>query len=148
MEHIRVWDARGGLCGIHNELDHMFIIKDSNGVEYIDDNLMDDEWDALCELYITFMGQGEQTSKLSYYPLISVFEGRGLDMGWWTDHVESLWQMATKAALNPTHVDKVTVPMNSIKWHEKIRGFGDLQHTQKKLESHSKKFLDEHVGQL
>ncbi|KXN83458.1 hypothetical protein AN958_01418 [Leucoagaricus sp. SymC.cos] len=75
MEHIGVWDARDGLCSIHDEPDHMFIIKDSNRVEYIDDNLTDDKLDALCRLYITFMGQGEQTSKLSYYPLISVFEG-------------------------------------------------------------------------
>ncbi|KXN92822.1 hypothetical protein AN958_06166 [Leucoagaricus sp. SymC.cos] len=120
MEHIGVWDTRDGPCGIHNEPDHMFIIKDSNRVEYIDDNLTNDELDALCGLYITFTGQGEQTSKLSYYPLISVFEGQGLDMEWWTDHIELLWQIATKAALNLIHIDKLAIPMNSIKWCEKI----------------------------
>ncbi|KXN83754.1 Dolichyl pyrophosphate Glc1Man9GlcNAc2 alpha-1,3-glucosyltransferase [Leucoagaricus sp. SymC.cos] len=131
LEHVGAWEARCGPCGVHQNIEHMFIAKDSNDVEYVDDNLTNDEFDALCGLYVTFTGSGEQKAMLSWYPRVSVFEGQGLDMGWWTDRVELLWETTTKGIVSSEFV----LPLNYMKWRDKVQGHGDARRALSKLEA-------------
>ncbi|KXN81996.1 hypothetical protein AN958_03204 [Leucoagaricus sp. SymC.cos] len=90
------------------------------------------------------LGSGEQKAMLSWYPHVSVFKGQGLDMGWWTDHAELLWETTTKGIVSSEFV----LPLNYMKWRDKVQGHGDARRALSKLEGLSRKFLDKHVGQL
>ncbi|KXN81376.1 hypothetical protein AN958_05123 [Leucoagaricus sp. SymC.cos] len=149
LEHVGAWEVRCGPSGVHQKIEHMFIVKDSNDMEYVDDNLTNDEFNALCGLYVTFtVGSREQKAMLSWYPCISVFKGQGLDMGWWTDCMELLWETTTKGIVSSKSINKFVLPLNYMKWCDKVWGHEDVCCALSKLEGLSRKFLDKHVGQL
>ncbi|KXN87007.1 hypothetical protein AN958_09353 [Leucoagaricus sp. SymC.cos] len=148
IDYMSISEVMRGPWGVYEDNEHMFSITDSDGMEYVDDNLTDDEFDALCGLYVTFTGNGRQTSKLSWYPLAPVFDGQGEDMGWWTDHAEALWNVCNASILADSSKSKFSLPMNVMKWHDRLHGYGDRQRAAKKLEALSRKFLEQHVGQL
>lgn len=56
LQYISQTEAIRGPWGIHENPQHMFIMRDSNGDEYIDDELTEDELNTLCGLYKTFTG--------------------------------------------------------------------------------------------
>ncbi|KXN85945.1 hypothetical protein AN958_10653 [Leucoagaricus sp. SymC.cos] len=144
----RLHEHFGGPWGVYKDNKHMFSITDSDGMEYVDDNLTDDEFDTLCGLYVTFTENRRQTSKLSWYPLAPVFDGQGEDMGWWTDYAEALWNAYNVSILANSSKSKFSLPINIIKWCNRLHGYGDGQQVAKKLEALSRKFLEQHVGQL
>jgi hypothetical protein len=50
-------EALRGPCGVYDNPCYMFVAKDVNGVEYVDDKLSDKECDMLCGLYYKFTGK-------------------------------------------------------------------------------------------
>ncbi|KAF9442844.1 hypothetical protein P691DRAFT_845665 [Macrolepiota fuliginosa MF-IS2] len=55
-KYINFSEAVRGSWGIHNVMNEMFRVEDSNGIKYIDDNLMDNELEILCGVYRIFTG--------------------------------------------------------------------------------------------
>ncbi|KAF9439412.1 hypothetical protein P691DRAFT_690877 [Macrolepiota fuliginosa MF-IS2] len=131
VEYVSLSEAVQGPWGIYNDDRYMFTVKDADGVEYVDDNLTIDEMDILCGVYLTFMGICDQTAKLSWYPLVYIFDGSGEDVGRWMDHNEMLWEKQNKSILNPNVNNNLHIPVNITQWQDKLRGFGGSWHSVK-----------------
>jgi hypothetical protein len=54
---VRPSDVLRGPSGVHERADYMFVAKDLAGVEYIDDELTNEECDMLSGLYRKFLGE-------------------------------------------------------------------------------------------
>jgi hypothetical protein len=50
-------EALQGPCGLYDNCGHMFVAKDVNGMEYVDDEFSDNEYNMLSGLYYKFMGK-------------------------------------------------------------------------------------------
>ncbi|KAF9448631.1 hypothetical protein P691DRAFT_669039, partial [Macrolepiota fuliginosa MF-IS2] len=81
LQHIGMSEAIWGPSGIYTQTKHNFSASDSKRNKYVDDELMDDELDVLCGIYKSFMGVGNNMVKLSWYPLVSTFQGSGENNG-------------------------------------------------------------------
>lgn len=57
LQYISMSEAVQGPLGVQDDPAHMLIVKDSSGVEYIDDKLTQSKLDVLCGLYKTFTGK-------------------------------------------------------------------------------------------
>ncbi|KAJ3570763.1 hypothetical protein NP233_g4193 [Leucocoprinus birnbaumii] len=148
IDYLSISEVTKGPRGIDDEEGHMFIAKDSAGVEYVDDGLTVGEYDALCGLYLTFTGSGQQVAKLSWYPLTYVFDGQGEDMGWWTGRAERLWESCNASILSSDPNRKLELPKAVMKWRDRVRGFGDGRRAAKSLEEWSRDFLKSELGEL
>lgn len=57
LDYIRTNQAIRGPWGVHPDPKHMFVVQDSDGVQYADDELTNNEYDVLSGIYLTFTGQ-------------------------------------------------------------------------------------------
>ncbi|KAF9439579.1 hypothetical protein P691DRAFT_690317, partial [Macrolepiota fuliginosa MF-IS2] len=55
-KYINFSEAVRGPWGICNITNKMFRVEDSNGIEYVDDDLTDNELEILCGVYRMFTG--------------------------------------------------------------------------------------------
>ncbi|KAJ3557000.1 hypothetical protein NP233_g11847 [Leucocoprinus birnbaumii] len=147
IEFLSISEVTKGPSGVHKEEGHMFIAKDTTGAEYVDDDLTVGEFEALCGLYVTFTGSGQQAGKLSWYPLPYVFDGQGEDMGWWTGRAEKLWETCNASILSNDPQRRIDLPKAVMKWRDRLRGFGDGRRAVKSAEEWSKRFLESEIGE-
>ncbi|XP_006464139.1 hypothetical protein AGABI2DRAFT_194706, partial [Agaricus bisporus var. bisporus H97] len=141
-------EALRGPCGTYHDPHFMFVAKDVNGSEYVDDELSDKEYDLLCGLYLQFTGDHLHVAKVSWFPQCWVFEGSGMDLGRWTKHAERFWEKRTDAILNDEINNNLRVPLNVTQWRSKLRGLGDARRAWSKEEKWSKDFLAERIGSI
>ncbi|KAF9440360.1 hypothetical protein P691DRAFT_782554 [Macrolepiota fuliginosa MF-IS2] len=80
-KYISFAEAVRGPWGTCDAMNETFIVKDSNGIEYIDNDLTDDKLEVLCGVYRMFTGVGMDIAKLLWYPLAGSFEGSSEDFG-------------------------------------------------------------------
>ncbi|KXN84866.1 hypothetical protein AN958_11996 [Leucoagaricus sp. SymC.cos] len=116
-------EAARGPWGIHMDLSHMFSMRDTGGIKYVDDELTQDEYDVLCSIYRSYTGFKGQVAQLSWFPSLSMFEGCGLDSG-------------------------QNLPLSVTKWRDKVHSYADARRANKQLEKWSKEFIEDHVGHL
>jgi hypothetical protein len=57
LDYSRTNDVLRGPLGLHPESNHMFIVHDSDGIQYADDEVTYKEYDVLPGLYYTWTGQ-------------------------------------------------------------------------------------------
>ncbi|KAF9439801.1 hypothetical protein P691DRAFT_689721, partial [Macrolepiota fuliginosa MF-IS2] len=55
-QHLGLVEAIRGPWGIHDTVDHMFTVQDSDGSMYIDDDLTSNKLEVLSGMYRTFTG--------------------------------------------------------------------------------------------
>ncbi|KAF9441606.1 hypothetical protein P691DRAFT_633851, partial [Macrolepiota fuliginosa MF-IS2] len=131
-KYISFLEVVGGPWGICDATNEMFRVEDSNGIEYIDDDLTDNELEILCGVYRTFTGVGMDVAKLSWYPL--GFEGSSEDFGRWTPCNEFEWKKCNNTILDMSSDVKLRSPMGMTKWRDRLRGFRDGRQAKKRLE--------------
>ncbi|KAJ3558301.1 hypothetical protein NP233_g11535 [Leucocoprinus birnbaumii] len=148
LSYMSSWEGARGPSGIYDNPEHMFIARDAAGVEYVDDCLTENELGALCGLYLTFTGSGEQIGKQSWYPLAPVFDGSGEDMGWWMDRAEKLWRHINTIIKHEVIDDKLQLPLNVRNWRNILRGYADGRRAVKKAKKWSIGVLNDHLGSL
>ncbi|KAF9441228.1 hypothetical protein P691DRAFT_684646 [Macrolepiota fuliginosa MF-IS2] len=145
-KYISLAEALRGPWGIRGAANEMFIAEDGNGIEYIDDDLTDNELEVLCGVYRTFTGVGMDVAKLSWYPL--AFEGSGEDFGRWTPRNEIEWKKRNDMILNKDVDVGLRSPMGIRKWRDRLHGFKDGRQAKKRLEELSRKFLEDEAGSV
>ncbi|KXN89733.1 hypothetical protein AN958_05273 [Leucoagaricus sp. SymC.cos] len=124
-------EAARGPWGIHVDASHMFTVKDSSRIKYVDDELTQDEFDTLCGIYRSYTGFKGQVAQLSWFPSLSMFEGSGLNI-----HNRE------------GGLPNFNLPLSATKWRDKVRGYADARRANKQLEKWSREFIEDHVGHL
>ncbi|EKM79079.1 hypothetical protein AGABI1DRAFT_39932 [Agaricus bisporus var. burnettii JB137-S8] len=148
LQYMKCCEALRGPCGTHDNPKYMFVAKNVNGVEYVDDELSDEEYNMLCGVYIQFTGNGLHVAKVSWFPQSWVFEGSGLDLGRWTEYAERFWEKRTEAMLNEKIDNNLRGPLNVTQWRSKLRGLADARRASSKVEKWSRDFLLQRVGSI
>lgn len=83
--------------------------------------------------------------KLSWYPLVSTYEGSGEDQGRWTPHAEQLYKKRKESLLSDDVRNNLSIPIGATKWRDKLRGLADARRATKQVEGWSKKFLEDNL---
>ncbi|KXN83493.1 hypothetical protein AN958_01350 [Leucoagaricus sp. SymC.cos] len=142
-------EAARGPWGIHVDASHMFSVKDSSGVEYVDDELTKDEYDVLCGIYRLYTGFSGQVAQLSWFPSLDMFEGSGMDSGRWTLLADDLYDKRVRSINNEEGgLPNFNFPLSVMKWRDKVHGYTDARRAKKQLDKWSEDFIEDNVGHL
>ncbi|PPR00153.1 hypothetical protein CVT24_005054 [Panaeolus cyanescens] len=130
-----------GPCGLSDNGEEMQVVKDEKtGEVYVDDGLSQLEEDLLCGLMECFTGNGQQTSRRSYYPLPKTFTGSGMDYGRWTVILEEVFKMVKEASMTGQRK-----PKTMGEWRDGTRGAGEFRRALARVEEIAKTFIDTHT---
>ncbi|KXN93408.1 hypothetical protein AN958_00327 [Leucoagaricus sp. SymC.cos] len=149
LDFMDLSEAARGPWGIHEVSSHIFSVTDSGGIEYIDDELTQDEYDVLCGIYRSYTGFNGQVAQLSWFPSLSMFEGSGLDNGRWTLQADDLFERRIQSIHNKEGgLPNFNAPLSATRWRDRVHGYADARRANKQLEKWSKDFIEDHVGHL
>jgi len=167
LDYIGTSQAIQGPWGVHSNPMYMFVVQDSDGVQYVDDELTPAEYDILCGIYVTFTGMyllfsrpfpsfshflsffplsagyGAQISHRSWYPLLATFEGSGDDIGRWTDYHAEIYRKRHAAILDQSLPYTRRSPITATLWKNQVRGSAVLRRVTPTLENLSRRVLEE-----
>jgi hypothetical protein len=71
---------------------------------------------ATVSLKYGLTGDHQNLAKVCWYPQCWVYNGSGLDLGWWTEKAERFWEKRTNAILNDEVNNNLHVPLNVTEW--------------------------------
>ncbi|KAF7761865.1 hypothetical protein Agabi119p4_9857 [Agaricus bisporus var. burnettii] len=140
-QYLSFGEAIKGPSGIYKDESHIFIAKDNGGVEYIDDNMTDDEFAVIIGMYIQYLGAKDlSTARKSWFPFRG-FEGSGEDFGYWAPRNESEWNKRNFSILQAKGQ-----PYNSKMWRSSLKPFGYIKKLIQCRKELYKRVIEDQVG--
>ncbi|PPQ66511.1 hypothetical protein CVT24_007060 [Panaeolus cyanescens] len=117
-----------GPTGWSTSREDMFVVR-LDSTEYVDDAISELELDLLCGVNECFTGNGFQTAKKSFFPLLCTFAGSGQDYGRWTMILEFFFKRVHEGGLEQSEGNFTTFrqPLTITKWRDSLRGAGDFR---------------------
>ncbi|PPR00608.1 hypothetical protein CVT24_005490 [Panaeolus cyanescens] len=130
-----------GPSGLSDNADDNLIVKDvETGEVYIDDGITTLEEELLCGVMECFTGNGNQTSRRSFYPLPKTFTGSGMDYGRWTVILEDVFKAVREATISGERK-----PKSMGEWRDGTRGAGEFRRAMARIEEMSRNFIDKQI---
>ncbi|KXN93019.1 hypothetical protein AN958_10000 [Leucoagaricus sp. SymC.cos] len=147
----------------------MFSVKDSSGIEYMDNKLTKNEYNILCGIYRLYtssfdlhffflssmlmflcdLGFSGQVAQLSWFPSLDIFKGSGMDNRQWTLLADDLYDKCVQSINNEKGgLPNFNFPLLATKWRDKVHGYTDVRRAKKQLDKWSKDFIEDNVGCL
>jgi hypothetical protein len=161
--HTVKWEAvYAGPSGWSLDPSEMLVVRDANGVEYIDDKLSPQEQEALCGTYHCFTGgsafcrvffltllrkwnlkgKGSQFALKSWYMPPKTAERSNQDIGRWSTHSELIFNLLDKTFSNSESQSGISIsrqPHTRSKWENHARSSLDIKRARLRMEEVSAK---------
>ncbi|EKM73544.1 hypothetical protein AGABI1DRAFT_49691, partial [Agaricus bisporus var. burnettii JB137-S8] len=143
---VKIDEVLRGPWGIHRRSDHTFIVKDNWGVEYVDDELSNEEFDTLSGLYHKFLGHKREVVSVCWFPLGHIFDKSGANIVRWSDHLEALWnKRCNSISADQSVPNTFRNPLGVMEWRNKLRGSADARRAYTRLEKWSLDVWQQHL---
>ena len=154
-----LWEAVfGGPSGWSTDIDEMIVVRDSTNTEYIDDKLSTAEKDALCgtyhyltgkSLYSTYrlrpnlmLGDQRRFAIKSWYMPPNIFEKSMLNLGRWSSHTESLFNLLDRTFIDQHHNTTLSrQPLSRAQWNDRARSSLAIKKARQRVELEAAKIL-------